>query len=209
MIPRSVLRAAGVYAEEVQVNFGLLLLKAAVSSGIALRDGFNYQPDSRLIPKSNIALREELMKVWREHRAFVRELSVFLEYGHGLPANLEYLQESFEGFSDPMPLAVTATTMRPADALAQCTLAANHVRRGEPRKGMRLLSAFIDRWNDSPVPELARVYCNLAAAFDASGDKEAARNLTMKAIQRFPRDPFAKLAWQSLQSTPSNKSNMT
>ena len=57
MIPRSVLRAAGVYAEEVQVNFGLLLLKAAVSSGIALRDGFNYQPDSRLIPKSNIALR--------------------------------------------------------------------------------------------------------------------------------------------------------
>ncbi len=204
MIPRSVLRAAGAYAEQVQVEFGLLLLKASVSSGIAMRDGFNYQPDPRLIANSNTELRLQLMKIWREHRVFVEELAVFLEYGHGLPANLEFLHQSFEGFSDPFPLALTATKMRPTDALAQCTLAANHVRRGEIETSKQILTSFIERWDGYPVPELARVYCNLAAAFDASGDRETARYLTRQAVERFPRDGFAKLAWEAINPETNN-----
>ena len=205
-LPSPVLRAAGAYAEEVALQFGLLLLKSAVGSGLKLQDGANYIPDERLLPTCDIQLRKDVIHVWREHRSFVGELSVFLEYGHGLPANLTNFEHAFQGWDDPMPFALGATAMRPKDALAHCTLAANYLRAGKISKSKECLHKFINQWDGRPVPEMARVSCNLAAILDAEGDVSSAQQLIRKVSLQYPKSVIALQASQALQTNSLNQS---
>jgi len=176
------------YGEELAWHLGELLLHLSVARGLRLRDGFRYSPDPRVIPFSCETTTGKAQALWREARGAWQALSADLppSFSDALNASL-HRPEGF--WSDPFRLATASVLLLPSNPLARITLAANHLRKGEPNPAEEHLREALDSSFDPR--HRSRALRNLAAVQEMKGDGEAAVGMATEAFLCAPEDPIA------------------